>query len=120
MVGAGIVNEVLEVYRDCQAPGWDGQRAKPVSIGSLIIAVNFLESLTNLGATGPSVTADPDGHITLEWYRNPNRAISLSLDPAGYFHYAALIGDSEVYGKEPVGDFAPPKILRLIREVADE
>ena len=54
----------------------------------------------------PELSAEPDGQITLEWYRSPTRLLSVSIDPVGSLHYAATLGGRAQYGTEPfLGDF---------------
>jgi len=42
--------------------------------------IRFLELLPP-GFPQPSVCGEPDGHISLEWYRNPRRIVSVSIGP---------------------------------------
>jgi hypothetical protein len=63
------------------------------------------------------VGAEPDGHITLEWYRGPRWTLSVSVSPDGMLYYAALFGSSEVRGAEPFFGDVPDIILSLIRRV---
>lgn len=43
--------------------------------------------------------ADPDEQFSFEWYENPNWILSVSVDPAGYLHYAARFDDYINHGK---------------------
>ena len=53
-------------------------------------AFRFIQNLP-LGFPQPKVSAEPDGHINLEWYRNSRRVISVSIAPNNRLHWAALI-----------------------------
>ncbi len=115
--GKGVFDELCEVAEERRAPNWDGYGAEPVSEEAYRLAYRFLEALP-LGTPAPTVGAEPDGHLTLEWYRSPRRTLSVSVSPEGELHYAALLpGPSKAYGTEPfVGD-VPVRILELIRDV---
>ena len=77
---------------------------------------SLIESLP-LGFPSPSLSAQPDGQLTLEWYRSPTRNFSISVDPDRLIHYAGLFGFEEHYGNMPLTADLPDKILRLATEV---
>ena len=109
-------NELAEVWEECSRPNWDGYDALPVQIKTLRYAKLFIEALP-LGSPLPSVGAEPDGHLTLEWYRHPRWILSVSASPEGVLYYAALFGSSDVRGSEPFFGEVPRSILDLIQRV---
>jgi len=112
----GSLTELCQVFDDCRHANWDGYGARPVAESAFRLASQFLEALP-LGTPAPSVGAEPDGHLTLEWHRSPRRTLSLSMSPEGDLHYAALLGTSKRYGTEPFCGEAPPVIVDLIGRV---
>lgn len=104
------------VWDECRRPDWDGFGAWPVSQETLHNAYTFLESLP-LGCPPPSVGAEPDGHLTLEWHHGPRRTLSVSVTPEGDLHYAALFGPNRVFGTEVFFGEAPSAIMHLIRRI---
>lgn len=112
----GVFHELCEVADECRTPNWDGYGAEPVSTDTYRLAYCFLEALP-LGTPAPSVGAEPDGHLTLEWYRSPYRTLSVSVSPEGDLHYSALIGPNKAYGTEAFFGDSPKTILDLIRRV---
>lgn len=115
-LGKGAFDELNQVYADCLEPNWDGYDAMPVSKTTYRLAYQFLDALP-LGTPLPSFGAEPDGHLTFEWHRNPRWTFSVSISPEGDLHYAALLGSSKVYGTEPFFGDPPSRILELIRQV---
>lgn len=111
-----IREELGTVWEECRHRDWDGFGALPVSQDTLGNAYKFLESLP-LGCPAPSVGAEPDGQLTLEWHRGPRRTLSLSVTPEGDLHYAALVGPNRVYGTEAFFGDAPDAIIDLIRRI---
>ncbi len=109
-------NELCSVADDCKVPNWDSQGAVAVVDDTYRVAYRFLEALP-LGVQTPSVGAEPDGQLTLEWYRSPRRTLSVSVSPEGDLHYAALLGSRKRYGTEPFYGEAPKVILDLVAEV---
>ena len=88
----------------------------PISADVYALACQFLGALP-LGIAAPSVGAEPDGHLTLEWYRSPRRLLSVSVSPERDLHYAALLGPSKAYGTEAFFGDVPRTILDLIHRV---
>lgn len=95
---------------------WDGHGAAPVSKEALHRTVRFLMALP-LGSLAPSVGAEPDGYLTLEWHRSPRRVLSVSIGPDDDVHYAALIGASKANGTEPFHGDVSRSIVQLIHRV---
>ena len=113
---ANLLAELSLVAEECDAPNWDGYGAAPVAKQTYAHARSFLDALP-IGTPVPTVGAEPDGHLTFEWYESPRRLLSVSVSPEGELHYAALIGPAKAYGTEPFAREAPQAILDLIRRV---
>jgi len=113
------IDEVRALAGELNTPGWDGDKARPVSRHTMAAAERLVRSLP-LGMSLPTIGAEPDGSLTLEWYKSPHRVVSVSVSPDGSLHYAALIGTSAQYGREPQLDSIPPVILRLAEDVERE
>lgn len=112
-----VLPDLMEVKSETAEAGWDGYNACAIRSETFDRSVEFLESLPNTVAT-PTVSAEPDGHITLEWYRSPHRVLSVSVSPEGDLHYAALIGPNKAYGTEVFFGESPRVILDLIHRVS--
>lgn len=113
---SGAYAELAEIEEECLISGWDGYDALPVHPLSVEYARQFLGALP-LGLQAPSIGADPDGHVTLEWCRSPNRILSISISPEGLLHYASLFGSSKQYGSEPFSGSIPESVLELVIKI---
>jgi hypothetical protein len=111
------IDELIVTWEECKTPNWDGYNAFPVKAETLNYAYAFIQALP-LGFPLPSVGAEPDGHLTLDWYHDPHWTISVSVSPEGILYYAALLGNSDPRGSEPFSGEIPKRLLRLIQEVA--
>jgi len=119
-VDSAVRDELAAVAEDCREPDWDGYGARPVTQDALRNAYEFLESLYFQpvpGALPPSVGADPDGDLTLEWHRNGRRTLSISISPYGDLNYSALLGPNREFGTEVFYGDVPANIRRLIRRL---
>lgn len=111
-----IHEELAGVWETCREADWDGFGAEPITEDALRNAYLFLESLP-WGLTMPSIGAEPDGQVTLEWHKSAWRTLSVSVTPDGDLHYAALIGPNKSYGTEAFFGEAPAAIIELIRRI---
>jgi preprotein translocase subunit Sss1 len=108
--------ELAEVWEECRKPGWDGYGARAAEQETLRNTYQVIEALP-LGFPRPSISAQPDGQLTLEWYRSPTRTLSISIDPDGYIHYAGLFGVEKHFGTVPFLGGLPAKVVQLASEV---
>jgi hypothetical protein len=111
------IDDLANTWEECRNPNWDGYDAFPVKESTLNYAYAVIQALP-LGSPLPSVGAEPDGHLTLEWYRNPHWTISVSVSPEGVLYYAALLEKRDPRGSEPFLREIPKKLLILIQEFA--
>lgn len=116
LAGTAVFDELFAVWEECNKADWDGHGAMPVTQDSWQRAYCLLRAIPP-GIHAPTVGAEPDGHITLEWYRSPRRTLSLSVSPEGDLHYAALLGPNRAYGTEAFFGDVPSTILSLICRV---
>jgi hypothetical protein len=107
---------LLELVRQCSRADWDGFGAEPVSDKAYELARRFVAMLPDT-IPMPSVGTEPDGHITFEWYRNPDHVLSVSVGADGSIYYAALLGKKRRSGTEPFNARMPTEILQLARRV---
>jgi hypothetical protein len=114
--GQDVFEELLKTFEECRQPNWDGYEAQPVREETYRLAHRFLASLP-LSIPVPSIGAEPDGHITVEWYRSPQRTLSVSISPDGELHYAALLGSAKTCGTEPFTGAVPKVVADLIHRV---
>lgn len=111
-----MFNELFQTFEECHEPNWDGYGAQPVSDETYRLAYEFLAALPP-GTPVPSLGAEPDGHITAEWHRSPERTLSVSISADGDLHFAALLGLTKAYGTEPFVGEVPKIISDLIHRV---
>jgi len=111
-----VHDELGTVWEECRIPDWDGFGAVPVTQDVLRSTYCILQSLP-LEFPAPSIGAEPDGSLTLEWHRSPRRTLSVSVSPDSYLYYAALIGASREHGAMPHFDELPEAIYEFVRRV---
>ena len=110
------LDELSEVWDECQQPGWDGYGALPVEQATLTAAYCVIDTLP-YGFPLPTIGADPDGQLTLEWRKAPRRILSVSVDPDGYLHYAGLFGANKRFGTLEFFATTPMELLQMIRDL---
>jgi hypothetical protein len=90
------IQRVLSEHRE---PNWDGYGAVPVSEIAAAHALRFLKLLPT-GTRPPDVNVDPDGEISLEWFRDRHCVFSVSVSARGELNYAGLFGVNPTHGRE--------------------
>ncbi len=113
---SGVFDELRGIYDDCGKPNWDGYGAAAIEEETYRYACQLVWALPP-GTRPPSVGAEADGDLTLEWHVSRRRTLSVSVTPEGFLHYAALLGVSSRCGSEPFFGEFPTAILNLIQQV---
>jgi hypothetical protein len=108
--------ELMDVWDECKEPDWDGYGADPVSL-PVIQQVERLLGVLPADLPPPSFGAEPDGSITMEWYRRTDWVLSVSIDRTDTVHYAWRLGNQQSCGSCGVRDQFPSQLLDVIREL---
>lgn len=108
--------ELGDVWSECQIQNWDGYKALPVAKDTLKQVYELLEELPD-DFPAPSLSADPDGALSLEWYTSKARQISVSIID-GEIHYAAKLGSERHHGNYLLVDGWPKSLFSLIEKIA--
>jgi hypothetical protein len=116
--GQGVFAELLKTFEECRERNWDGYGARPVLGATYQLAQKFLEAVQP-GTPAPSIGAEPDGHITVEWHRSSQRTLSVSISPNGDLHYAALLGKERICGTEMFRARMPQALSDLIARIEE-
>ncbi len=107
---------LADIFDQCSLPNWDGYGALAVGPEALGAAQRVVRSLPP-GMAAPSVGAEPDGQITLEWHHSRRRTLSISVNPERELHFAALLGPSSICGKEFFYGSFPSFLNELVHKV---
>ena len=110
------IDAVCDAWLACQAANWDGENSLPISKSTFETTCRLIAALPH-GFPSPTVAAEPDGHLDLEWYKHPRRTLSVSVSPKGTLHWAALIGTENLRGSCPFFDEIPETLLYWIGRV---
>ena len=102
-------NELASV---CAATGnreWTTAGAKPVDETTFENAATFLKALP-LGIIQPEISAHPDGEVEFEWFKSPDRVLTVSIGRS-YINFAALRGAAApVSGRTLFGGSIPASV----------
>lgn len=111
-----VYAELTALRRECMNSGWDGEDASPIVSEAIGNARLFLDSLP-LGIKPPSVSAEPDGYVSLEWYKSSKHQLSISIGPEHSIYYACILGDKKTSGVEAFFGTIPATLIALIIRV---
>ena len=79
------IDELIVTWQECKIPNWDGYNAYPVKEETLNYTYAFIQALP-LGFPLPSLSAEPDGHLALDWFHDRYWTISVSVGPDGVLY----------------------------------
>jgi hypothetical protein len=113
-----MFEELLKTFEECRESNWDGYGAQPVREQTYSLAHQFVAALPR-STLAPSIGAEPDGHLTVEWYQLPERTLSVSISPEGELHYAALLGAERICGTETFRARMPQVLNDLIARIEE-
>jgi hypothetical protein len=113
-----VFEELSKTFEECCQRNWDGYGAQSVREETYHLAHQFLTALP-LSTPVPSIGDEPDGQITVEWYRSPQRTLSVSISPDGDLHYAALLGAERICGTETFRARMPQVLSDLIARIEE-
>ena len=106
-----------ETYDTHRQSNWDGYGALPITEEAYIEAKRFLQLLPD-DVVLPSISADPRGAVSFEWYKGQDWVFTLVTKGTGVVVYAGLIGkDNRSFGTQRLSDSIPKIILQNIRRV---
>jgi len=111
-----ILSRLFSVISQTANEGWDGYGALPVSVKTYIKTMEFLCVLPGTVKL-PEMSADPDGSLSMEWYRSPEWIVSISIDGNGKLDYAAIFGDRKYHGSMYFADEIDKEVLNHIGRV---
>ena len=105
-----------DAWQPCQEADWDNEAADPINAKTFGIAFRLIEALPT-GFPLPTVCAEPDGHLSFEWYKHTRRLLSVSISENGTLYWAALVGSEDSRGSCQFFDEFPSTLLRWIGRV---
>ncbi len=110
------LDSIFEVWQAADEEWKVVEGEQVISENVMETACRFVQTLP-LGFRLPSVTGEPDGHINLEWYRNPRNLLTVSIGPENRLYWAALIGSEDPRGSCRFVDRIPKTLLYYIARV---
>lgn len=112
------IDALKEVYNECSIEDWDGFSALPVSEDAVSDAAKLIYLLpSNMTFPMPTITADPNGEIALEWYRGSRSIFVVSVSGNSEIVYAGLYGTNKTHGIEYFGSSLPSVIISNLKRL---
>ena len=108
-----ISSDLIEIFKDCSRPDWDGYGAMAVSYNEIDTARKFLWMLPE-SITTPEVSPDPDGAISFNWGNGYDQMFSISAEK-NILIYAGLFNDGvKKHGQLPFYNEIPIEITDIL------
>lgn len=111
------LKDLQGLYEECSEENWDGYNARPLFEGAYYEARRLFKMLPSSLSVPNEITPEPDGSISLEWYRGKRMLFSISLSGKNELVYAGLFGPNKVHGTEYFGSSIPKKVIENIQDL---
>lgn len=112
------LEELEKVYEECLEANWDGYGAMPISRETYSKARKLLRMMPS-SLSRPEISAEPDGEITFEWYREKHFVFVISVGGNNLITYAGMFGKSnKIHGTEYFANELPEIIRHCIRRLS--
>jgi len=111
-----LLDSIFEVWQAADEDWKVDEGERVISENVVETACRFVQAIP-LGFRLPAVTGEPDGHINLEWYRNPRSLLTVSIAPDNRLYWAALLGSEDPRGSCRFVDRIPRSLLYYIARV---
>lgn len=113
-----VRGQIASVVAESTLPGWDGYDAKPISGSAEFHAMYLTSHLVPFCRVVPDVASEPDGSIELEWFRNKNWRLVVSVDGNGVVTYASKCGaDSQTGRIVRIDDSSVEGLRRILSSI---
>ena len=112
-----VLEELEKVYEEYSEANWDGYGAMPISRETYSEARKLLRMMPS-SSPMPDISAEPDGEITFEWYKEKYSVFVISVGGNNLITYAGLFGKSnKIHGTEYFADELPEIIRHCIQRL---
>jgi hypothetical protein len=88
---------IFNIYDCCSKDNWDGYDAKAVTPSSWYGVLKLVRCLPD-DFPKPEATISPYGMMVLEWYRQQDYILAITIENENKLSYNALFGTDEDYG----------------------
>jgi hypothetical protein len=106
--------ELDSLALETREPNWDGYNADGVMAETVALVREIIRLMPDDLAL-PSLSAEPDGHVSMEWIEGQHQRLSVSISPNGSLAYAAILDGEARHGTTALIGEIPEIVLRLIR-----
>lgn len=109
-----------EAFHECSQANWDGYGAAPANQLAMEWASRVLAALPRRVGI-PEIAFQPDGDAGLEWWRGPDRVLSISIivGSNGELRYAARLSGERFVGTEVFAHGLPKRLVDTAHDLAE-
>ncbi len=112
-------NRLTDIYYQCREPNRAGQNETSISDTVVGLAEQFIRCLPGY-IQMPEISPEPDGSLYFEWFQQPRRIMSVSIDAQGLVSWSVLYGREDPRGSFIfTGNDIPEIVLCLIKKVSE-
>lgn len=107
---------LASVLKEGSSSNWLAEENILIETATIVMAKSFIESLP-VSFQAPSIAPEPDGDLSIEWYKEKRRVLTASINSVGTIQWAALIGSEDPRGTVQFTGKAPDTILFYLTRI---
>ena len=89
------LKELEEVFIECISKDWDGEGARPVSIGAFTDARSFIMKIPT-DFSLPDILPESNGTISLQWYQSSSDYMIFNFDGTGFINLVGRVDNKKI------------------------
>lgn len=112
----GLSGQIKEALIEADTDEWRREGNLPVTEETIHTVKSFLEELP-VEYQHPDIAPEPDGHVSMEWYVNKRRLLTVSAAPGNRLYWAALIDNEDPRGSLTLQGSVPNTVLFMLERI---
>jgi len=111
-----LEGSLATALKDGSSAEWLADGNQQIQASTIMFAKAFIESLP-VNFQSPTIEPEPDGDISIEWYKEKRRLLSASISSVGSIEWAALLGSEDPRGTITFTGKAPETIVFYLSSI---
>ena len=111
-----VITSLLDIYKECSAPNWDGYGAHPINEETYEEAFKIIDSLP-LFIEMPDIVCEPTGEIAFEWNKGRDQIFVVSVGGKHKINYAGIFTGNKTHGSEYFEESLPSTVINNLRRL---
>jgi len=111
-----LIDSLASAYNEAISTEWLADGNSEIKPATLVYAKEFIESLP-AKFQNPTIAPEPDGDLSIEWFAEKRKLLTVSMNSTGRIEWAALFGNEDPRGSIQFSGKTPDTILFYLTRI---